>query len=386
MIKTFCELNNITPVTDLKAGMDFRLPEYREEVFMRFYEFHLEYKAHAGAVYLMFPYLAKRLDMTLEQKYWFAFINGITQHAITTLLIYERWNSPEAMNLAELQAWLDENWTKIGFDADRKYVKAKLVPTVERYCEIMKRFGSQTQFFARVCNTSSETTNFHRLWKAVIENFTNFGRLSTFSYLEYLRIMGLNIDCDSLFLDDIGGSMSHRNGLMKVSGRDDLDWHKSNPGFTGHTQEHIEFAKNRGADLLALARSRFAGREFYRDVGYFTLETALCCYKSWHRPNRRYANCYHDMFADRIWDAERKWEREFDLFWEARASEMPIGLRLEDNLDRDCGLKTTKMNWYRETGDVPMMGELYECFQSQFHEEILAHPELSKRHLLSIKT
>jgi hypothetical protein len=30
------------------------------------------------------------------------------------------------------------------------------------------------------------------------------------------------------------GSQSHRNGLAKVLGRDDLDWHDSNPtGFDG---------------------------------------------------------------------------------------------------------------------------------------------------------
>ena len=70
--------------------------------------------------------------------------------------------------------------------------------------------------------------NFNRLWDVVRKDFYSFGRLSAFSYLEYLRIMGLNLDCPTLFLRDMQGSKSHRNGLAKVLGRDDLDWHDTN--------------------------------------------------------------------------------------------------------------------------------------------------------------
>ena len=41
MIGRYCELNNLEEIKDLKVGMDFRKPEYRREVFLRFYEFHL---------------------------------------------------------------------------------------------------------------------------------------------------------------------------------------------------------------------------------------------------------------------------------------------------------------------------------------------------------
>ena len=41
----------------LLRGTDFRMQEYRREVFLRFYEFHLRYRSHAGAVYYVMPYL-----------------------------------------------------------------------------------------------------------------------------------------------------------------------------------------------------------------------------------------------------------------------------------------------------------------------------------------
>ena len=63
-------------ITNLSKGTDFRLPEYRREVFLRFYEFHLMYKAHPGAVYYMFPYLINKFNISEEDKFWLAYING----------------------------------------------------------------------------------------------------------------------------------------------------------------------------------------------------------------------------------------------------------------------------------------------------------------------
>ena len=53
----YCHLAGIPEVQDLQVGMDFRRPEFRREVFLRFYEFHLQYRAHPGCVYFVMPYL-----------------------------------------------------------------------------------------------------------------------------------------------------------------------------------------------------------------------------------------------------------------------------------------------------------------------------------------
>jgi len=97
-----------------------------------------------------------------------------------------------------------------------------------------------------------------------VTSSTRFGRLASFSYLEYLRIMRLNLDCDQLFLEDMKGSQSHRNGLAKVLGRDDLDWHGSNPtGFNGkYTPEMLAWLNKEAALLLAEASQRAAGKPY----------------------------------------------------------------------------------------------------------------------------
>jgi hypothetical protein len=197
----------------------------------------------------------------------------------------------------------------------------------------------------------------------------SFGRLSTFSYLEYLRIQGINLDCNSLFLDDISGSKSHRNGLCKVLGRDDLDWYdvKDSPNaqFPGYSYNVLEWLEREGEILLSEAKARIP----HHDVSYFTLESTLCCYKSWHRPNRRYPNVYMDMFYNRIKYAEQEWGNKFEIFWKMREECLPEHLRLECN-PGDVGLVKEKQNHYLKTGEVIMMEKEWACFKNEYNYSV----------------
>ena len=351
---------------ELQKGLDFRLPQYRREVFMRFYEFHLKYRSHPGAVYFMFPYLRDRFNLSQEQMYWLTFINGMSQHIVTTWVLFKKFPTIEDTNPDTIQQYILDNWSKLDWDMDRRYWKTKLGKALESYKELLGN-KTQEQFW-------KDQGEFKNCWDTVLNKFFAFGRLSTFSYLEYQRIIGLDIDCDDLFLYDMGGSKSHRNGLCIVLGRDDLDWHdKLNPDFPGYTKQDIEWLTVEGEILLNEAKQRFADRDFYKDVSYFTLESTLCCYKSWHRKNRRYPNVYMDMFHDRIKKMELNWgdEQDFSLFWEARKTNLPKHLRLEDN-PNDPGLSKEKQNHYLLTGQVIMMDEEWDCFENDFNNKIKA--------------
>jgi hypothetical protein len=348
--------------------MDFREPRFRREVFLRFYEFHLRYKAHPGCIYYVMPYLAKVNAWSLEQRLWFAFINGNTQNPVTSWLIFREFPMLENVDPAKLAAWFETQYKRLAFDTDRRYFKKRFVDSVKNYLRLLKG-RSQADFFAAP-EGSPPQANFLRLWERVNKSFVFFGRLSVYSYLEYLRVMGLAIECNQLFLHDMAGSRSHRNGLCKVLGRDDLDWHESNPGFDGrYDATMLAWLTDEADQLLDVARERFKKQSFARDVGFFTLESALCTYKSWHRPNRRYPNVYNDMFAGRIREAEDTFDERLDVFWEARRASLPAALRLEDN-PADCGVKPEKQNHYLQTGEVVMMDLEWPCFRNAFNDGV----------------
>lgn len=346
---------------ELAAGQDFRQPEHRREVFLRFYDFHLRYRAHPGGVYYLLPYLRERLGWDEEEALWFAFLNGNTQHPVTSLALHRRFPTPD--HAEAMLAWWREHYARLAFDTDRRYHKKALDVAVAGYLGMVG--GPQAPFWRRVAEAG---------WPAVWQVATSiptFGRLSAFSYAEYLRIMGIEFDCGTLFLGDRSGSRSHRNGLCIVLGRDELDWHTSNPDFDGtYPAETVEWLGTEAESLVGEAHRRAVGTPWAGDIGYFTLESALCTYKSWHRPNRRYPNVYNDMLYDRLRASEAAWPDEpLDLFWSARAAALPPHLRLEDS-PHDPGCVAVKQNHYRETGQVVMMHRDWPCFANDLNDAI----------------
>lgn len=347
--------------TELTAGMDFRQPVYRREVFRRFYLYHTKFKAHPGGVYYLIPWLRRHFQMEDEEAFWWCFLNGNTQHPVTTTFLWERFPNVRLTQPTEVHEFLQQHWKQLEFDADRRYWKIQLPEAIRRYKQML---GGRTQadYFAGVIDDVAgldQSKWWDALWTHVRIHFYGFGRLSAWSYLEYLKILKPQFPVpDDLMLRDRDGSKSHRNGLCKVLGRDDLDWHQSNPTFDGrYDPDVLNWLDAEGLNLLNEIRLS-APQDLLPDLNYFTLESTFCCYKSWHRPNRRYPNIYNDMLHDRIKRAEQAWGKPgktiTDLFWQARNEALPAGLRLEDN-PCDPGLVPEKQNHYRLTGQIIMM-------------------------------
>lgn len=363
------EIAHQEEVSKLHAGLDFRLPRYRREVFLRFYEFHLENASHPGCVYFAIPWLIKRHKLDREQQFWLAFINGNTQNIVTSWLIFQRFHQfPSGHRLAELTAWFEDNYGKLAWDTDRRYHKKDFVKAVAAYVKLLGG-SSQQAYFGRLEGATGAET-FRRVWPVLRSDFYTFGRLSAFSYSEYLRIIGYEIECDTLFLDDLGGSKSHRNGLAKVLGRDDLDWHDSGTFWGDYFPEELEWLQAEGDRLLQEARLRLKRANYGRHVGHFTLESALCTYKSWHRVSRRYPNVYADMFWERIRLAEDRWGKdEVKFWWECRSEFLPEHLLMEKCF-HDPGLCSEKQNYYRETGSPIMMSRRWPEFDNPFDRRV----------------
>lgn len=357
-------------VSELRVGLDFRRPEYRREVFLRFYEFHLENRSHPGCVYYVMPWLVKKHKLDAEQKLWLAFINGNTQNIVTTWEIFKRFPvcASGPINL-KLRPWFEENYGSLVWDTDRRYHKKDFIKSCMVYADLV---GPSQKGFFKEYETGPETFNFRALWKTLREDFYTFGRLSAFSYSEYLQIMDIAIDCPDLFLRDLSGSKSHRNGLVKVLGRDDMDWFRETNFEGDYSEEEFVWLEKEARKLLLDAQVRCLKNKNIRigEVTFFTLESALCTYKSWSRKNRRYSNCYQDMFYERIKKLEENWGQEAGKqFWDCREDCQPKHLLLEF-CPNDPGLVPEKQNWYRNTGQPIMLSKRWPEFDNPFDRNI----------------
>lgn len=339
----------------MTLGRDWRLPENRKEAFLHFYWFHLRYRAHPGAVYYALPELMDLYMTKGRQRLWLAYLNSHNQNVVTTSLIFRAF--PDPLKLDGLEHWFAENRTRLQWDTDRRHWR-KAFPQAA-LADAAR--ATDWDYWEELAHAGGWRT----LWGAFSQLYT-FGRLSTWSGLEFYGLAGLPVQATDLMLADRDGSRSHRNGLAIVSGRDHLDWHTSNPGFDGrYGEEDLQRLARTGADLLVEAKERAPADLDAKHIGYLSLESALCTYKGWHRPNRRYPNIYNDMFRDRIKRAEGLWpEVDFSWWWNLRKRRLPRALRVEDN-PSDPGLRPEKQNHYRLTGEVPMLAvdwpELFPC-------------------------
>ena len=348
----------------LPADADLRRPEHRREVFLRFYDYHTQFGTHPGLVYLIIPGLCDQLGWTQEETLWFSFLNGCTQHPMTSLLLMRQ--APSLNEADRLIAWLETNVDKIAVDTDRRYHRRLIPKAINGYRQMLDG-QSPTEFW-----TLRSEQGWESVWSAAT-SIPTFGRLSAWSFCDYLLCSGVPVEPSTLLLEDRAGSRSHRNGLALVAGRDDLDWHSSNPDFSGrYSDTDLAMLAATGESLLEEARQRATGQPHAPFVNRLTLESALCTYKSFHRPNRRYPNVYADMMHDRLLAFEATWGDDLtEVFWTLRSQRLPRNLRLEDNLgDPGCG--PMKQNWYRETGRLPMMSQMHDDMGCEFDDLVNA--------------
>lgn len=332
---------------------DWRLPENRREAFMRLYLFHLRYKSHPGCVYSLLPAIADHFHLDPDGRAWLVWLNGNTQNPATSWLLLSE--APTAEDWPKAVRFWNENFTKLEWDIDRRHQKSK--------------FGEATEKWARGLTSPPSDQ-----WYAAADNWKNtwdhavgqpyMGRLSAWSMTEYARILlGTVIpDADSLMLHDANGSRSHRNGLAVVAGYQGAEyWTPAQSREAVPVEELAEL----GEDLLQEAKSRHP----HPDTCRLTLESALCTYKSMHKPNRRYPNVYADMTYNRLRKAESRFGDQFSVLWAARERDLPPALRMEDQ-PLDPGLTPVKQNHYRETGEVVMAGHDWPDMWSSFDENV----------------
>ena len=300
--------------------VDYRLAENRHSYFTQLYRLNLEYKVMPGLVYLYLPELRQHYGWDDETALWAAFLNGLTQSPITTIRMLQVLPScpPAGAALTSFAEWFNAEWANLHFDTDRLKNKRNTVQAIKSYAAVVAEHGSQ----AAMLNPAS---SYVKLWQTA-QRFYSMGRLSCFSYLEYVKIMGFGADCDDLMFDDKAGSRSHRNGMMFLLGYDEQVWDKrANNGFHGNYSNLTRLA----AYLDEQAYDFLKSFDPHPDANNFTLESQCCQFKN-HFFARRYPGVYADIAWDRIqWYDQRSMTQLTHIFKRMRADHLPEWLREE---------------------------------------------------------
>lgn len=352
-------------MSDRDPGTDWRLPEHRQTAFLRFYEWSVRYRSFPGGVHYALPGIADELELGVEGRYWLAWLNANTQNPVTSLLLLRQ--APRPSDWEKAVAFWRENYRLLDWDTDRRYHKARFEDALRGYAAAVDCACTlpQHQYFRAAGGTWTG-------WWERAHSLPTMGRLSTWSYLEYLRILlGPSVvpDADSLMLEDIPGSRSHRNGLALLLGQERalvVDKQLGHPGVTDavYNRDVLEYLGEEADRLYGRAQQCTRG-----GADRLSLESALCTYKSWHKPNRRYPGVYNDMLYNRLVTAENRWGHRFGILWDARRKALPERLRLEDR-PFDPGLSSVKQNWYRTTGQVLALEPDWPDMPDGFEEKV----------------
>ena len=232
---------------------------------------------------------------------------------------------PAGAALTKFTEWFNAEWETLQFDTDRRYQKRDTIDAIKSYALLLAEHGSQAEML---------TGSYADLWDLVRNRYYSFGRLSSFSYLEYVKIMGHGADCDDLLFSDKSGSKSHRNGMLFLLGHDELVWDKRLPN--GQDGNYPDFKKMCG--WLA-SRSDQHLQEFYTKryphwaVSRFSYESNLCTFKN-HFFGRRYPGVYADMAQERIEWADTRGQSAYTSVFKDIRTALPDWLRVECSGER----------------------------------------------------
>lgn len=330
---------------------DWRLPENRREAFQRSYTFSLEHKNFPGMVYSMLPAIADAFELDEDGRAWLAWLNGNTQNVVASMLILEA--APRHTDWRKAIDFWSEHFKALEFDTDRRHQKSRFGDATESW---FMDYGYKPAEAWRQVSDSGVASFRHAMAHPYM------GRISAWSFMEFARILLPYIpDVDSWYLEE-SSSRSHRNALCLLSGYDDAwGWDREQsdipfmldllPALHDLAEDLLQEADVRNGIPPSGDPEGDGAWEHHPLVSRLSMESALCTYKSWHKPDRRYPNVYADMMYQRIKKAEARMGRSLDLLWQIRKETLPEFLRVEAN-PYDPGLSQPKQNLYRETGEI----------------------------------
>lgn len=234
-------------------------------------------------------YISNRFELTMEQRYWLAFLYSCTYCAPTVYYIYNEFPDYENVDIPRMERWWKSNKDKCIFQTDRLRIKTsdKLVETFKSYQQWVGGV-SQCEAFERYRKDTAEDT-YLELYDE-LGKIKNVGRFTLFLYLEMISV-----------LTDLKMTPDRIDWKYADNCREGLEYHLRDVLFDDNNS--MVFSEK----MLDLAMNNLV--HTFKDKGIehsniFNIETTLCAYKK-YRHGKRYVGYYIDRQKEEIEKMER---------------------------------------------------------------------------------
>lgn len=283
--------------------------ESRRELFKKYYHWSLKTNDCDPAIFLM-NYVNKRMELNIEQRYWFAWLYGNTYNVATAWILFNEFPDFENVDSDRLSVWNQDNYKRLRYQVDNKWQKGHLPVMFESYKQnIYSRGRTQGEYFQSLC-TGDGIYNFYTMQGEIVKNWYKFGRYLSWFYLQTLsETCDLNITPSDLLLKE-SSSESHRKGLMYALALDDIIDIK-------HDKELFGILDLEADELLEDMKTEFPDVQ----ADYFSMETTLCAFKKiFRKKHGRYLGYYLDRQAEDIKKCQEDgWNGiDWQLLWDGR--------------------------------------------------------------------
>jgi len=323
--------------------IDFREKDedIRFEYLIKYFYWSLKFYDVDPAMFLI-NYVNDRMELNIEQRFWFAWLYGNTYQLATAWVIANEFPDFENVDLDRLTWWNSENYKKLRYQSDQKWQKGHLPKMFTSYKEnILSAGKTQKEFFDKLCNSGDKLENFDIAYKYIANNFFKFGRYSTWFYTQTLKeTCGVNLEPRSLLLKE-DNTHTQRDGLCYALAKDEWVGDKN----LRKDKDKIAYLDEASNEVIDVIKS--IDPKVKSDM--FLLETTLCAFKKTFRErNGRYLGYYLDrQFEDIKKVQDDDWKGiDWDLLWDGR-NEI-----LDKRTVRDCGVINDDMKYFLNTGKI----------------------------------
>ena len=253
-------------------------------------------------------YLANRFDITLEQRYWLAFLYSTCYCGPTAWYIFNEFPDYKLVNFDRMERWWTANRDKVVFTTDKAWVRSRnqFVDMVRSYKKVIHSSIQAEKYF------TLKTPDAYLTYNNCYSEFSNvyqMGRFGLFLYLESVyELTGYPMSPSGL---DLKNAVSSRNGLCYALGRDDLVRHKDK---TPLKNSDLKYLYKAFWDLFTEIKE-----ERPKDTTVWSVETTLCAYKK-YKYGKRWIGYYIERQRKEIEKLENnvKYGVDWSVLWQYR--------------------------------------------------------------------